>query len=166
MYLQEEKHSYDLIIIDLPDPNSTGLSKLYSTAFYNLVFRRLNAQGVMVTQASSPFYAPHAFWCIHNTIQTTAQESVIYQNMNVLPMRVNVPSFGEWGFVLASKLPFKTQEMTLKESNQEHQFITPELIPALFAFGRDLAPKEVKINRLTDPVLHQYYRQGWKLYYD
>ncbi|HIC19786.1 TPA: polyamine aminopropyltransferase, partial [Candidatus Poribacteria bacterium] len=48
---------FDVVIIDLPDPNHESLSKLYSVTFYRLIGNILNAKGVIVTQSTSPFFS-------------------------------------------------------------------------------------------------------------
>ena len=45
-YLLEVDDIYDVIIADLPDPNTIGLSKLYTRQFYRLMMKRLSEQGV------------------------------------------------------------------------------------------------------------------------
>lgn len=89
-YIENNKEKFDIIIIDLPDPNNEALNKLYTNVFYNYVKANLNEGGVAVTQSTSPYYAKKSFWCINKTIKT--------QFENVVPYHVQVPSFGEWGF--------------------------------------------------------------------
>ena len=163
LFLQEQRTNYDVIIIDLPDPNSSTLSKLYSTAFYTLVDRRLNEHGVFITQASSPFYAPLSFWCVVHTIEASQQERGIYSG-SVIPIHVNVPSFGEWGFVLRSHDEISQTDMKLDP--QIHlKFLNEQIFPSLFEFGNDIQRQETQINRLTNPILHQYYQKGWEHYH-
>ena len=61
-FLKEDTHLYGVIIIDLPDPDSIDLVHLYSVNFYRLVAGHLRAGGVMVTQATSPYFSRQAFW--------------------------------------------------------------------------------------------------------
>jgi len=68
-FVRADESFYDVIIIDLPDPSTAMLAKLYSRAFYAMAARRLTAGGVLVTQATSPYFAPEAFWCIVATIE-------------------------------------------------------------------------------------------------
>jgi spermidine synthase len=164
LFLQEEQQTYDVIIIDLPDPNTSSLSKLYSTAFYALVLRKLNDGGVFITQASSPYYAPDAFWCIFNTIEATHKESELGYDGFTIPLHANVPSFGEWGFVMSGKRSIDTSDILLP-SDISFRFLNKDIFPSLFQFGNDIRQRETKINRLTDPVLHQYYQKGWTQYH-
>ena len=163
-FLEDTDDSWDVILIDLPDPNTDSMSKLYSTAFYRLALRRLSAHGVLSTQATSPFFAKDAFWCIVRTMEEAGSPSVEgLPGIQVTPYHAHVPSFGEWGFVLAargSRGPTDDEPMRV-----ETRYLTPEVIESLFVFGRDLArPEESPINRLEDPVLYTLYRRGWQHY--
>ncbi len=157
MFLQETEQFYDVVVIDLPDPNTEALSKLYSTSFYTLVYRRLSHDGMMVTQSTSPFFAKKAFWGIASTVETAFSEQVAGGVM--YPYHVNVPSFGEWGFVLGAK---RTVDWSKIEVSVPTQFLTTERLPPLFVFGKDIERIEVKPNLLLDPRLYYYYREGWQ----
>jgi spermidine synthase len=110
----------------------------------------------MVTQATSPFFANKAFWCIVQTMETAFSEQVI--KGAVYPYHVNVPSFGEWGFVLAAKRTKKWDDI---EITVETRFLTTERLPSLFVFGRDIERVESESNQLLHPILYHYYRKGW-----
>ena len=161
LFLQESETFYDVVLIDLPDPNSETLSKLYSTSFYQLVHRRLTSDGIMVTQATSPYFATEAFWCIAQTV------SEVFEQDNrvgtVYPYHVNVPSFGEWGFVMGSKRSLSWDNKTW---DLQTRFLTAEHLPTLFIFGKDIDSERVTVesNHLLDPILYQYYKRGWEQY--
>jgi len=93
-WLAKSGSLYDLIVIDLPDPESEDMAKLYSVAFYKRVARRLSVGGVMITQATSPWFARRAFWSIGSTIESVFEHAK--------PVTVYVPSFGLWGFFIAA----------------------------------------------------------------
>ncbi|MFT7691386.1 MAG: spermidine synthase, partial [Candidatus Latescibacterota bacterium] len=57
LFLQEEHPAYGVIIFDLPDPREESLTKLYSREGYQLARRLLSPGGIIVTQATSPYYA-------------------------------------------------------------------------------------------------------------
>ncbi len=163
LFLQESDTFYDIVLIDLPDPNSETLSKLYSSSFYELVHRRLSADGIMVTQATSPYFATKAFWCIEQTVAEVFEHNT--RTGTVYPYHVNVPSFGEWGFVMGSKrsIDWNAIQWSL---HQDTAFLTPERLPTLFVFGKDIAQETVSVetNHLLNPILYRYYKQGWQRY--
>ncbi|WP_439955781.1 polyamine aminopropyltransferase [Nocardia sienata] len=96
-WLRTARADYDAVIVDLPDPDQTSIAKLYSTEFYAMTARVLAPGGTMVVQAGSPFFAPHSYWCIAATVRTSG--------LHILPYHVDVPSFGDWGFVQATGDP-------------------------------------------------------------
>src|SRR5271170_5159310 len=92
-WVDQSTGSFDFIVIDFPDPTNYALGKLYTTAFYRAVARHLSAQGFLVVQSTSPMFARDSFWCIAETLHQAG--------LQTFPYHVYVPSFGEWGFVLA-----------------------------------------------------------------
>jgi len=163
-FLTKSPQSWDLIIMDLPDPNNLSLGRLYTKRFYRLAAARLAVQGVVVTQATSPFYAPEAFWCVVQTLKQTPLGPEGKGRFNAYPYHVYVPSFGDWGFVMASRRNLDPERLVLL-AGLKLKFLNDRLLPALFAFPRDsLMKSEVKANRLDDQALVEYYKQGWRRY--
>ena len=99
----------------------------------------------MVVQSTSPYYATKAFWCINRTIES--------EGFFVRPYHLQVPAFGDWGFNMASRSEL-TDNLTF---DVETKYLTQENVSALFCFGKDETDKDVEINRLTKPVLMEYY---------
>ena len=139
---------YDLVLVDLPDPNNFSLGKLYSHPFYRLLSRALAQDGVGVIQATSPYLAPRSFWCIVATLDAA--------KLHPRPYHAHVPSFGDWGFVLVSHA---TREPPRRLAAADLRYLSDELLPGLFVFPRDQSPPEVEINRLSDQLLVHYYEQ-------
>ncbi len=150
-FLQTTEARYNLIIIDLPDPDDEALVSLYSKGFYRLVKRRLTKDGLAVTQSSSPFFARKAFWCIHQTIKAA--------ELNVVPYHVYVPSFGEWGFNLFGEWRIDPRKIKITVPTR---FLSDDSIPSLFRFNKDTAEIETQINTLLTPILLFYHREGWE----
>ena len=98
-FTAEGGRTYDVVLIDLVDPSNEKPAKLYSVEFYRRVEALLSEKGVMVTQATSSFFSPRAFSTVASTVAAGQPGS------RVLPFAVNVPSFGEWGFVLSTRAP-------------------------------------------------------------
>ena len=68
-FLQAAKGKrWDVIVMDLPDPSTPELSRLYARSSLRLIARHLAPDGALVTQATSPFFARRAFWCIVDSI--------------------------------------------------------------------------------------------------
>ena len=156
VYLEENKKLFDFIINDLPDPNTIALSRLYSKQYYRLARKNLTSDGVMVTQATSPFFVKPAFWSIAKTIQAAGFDYTY-------PYHTNVPSFGDWGFVLSSLQPVS---FIPKRSIENSLFLTNEFMPSLFVFEKDLQQVEVETNRIDQPVVLDYYLNSWRYFSD
>lgn len=149
-YLEETDKIFNLVVIDLPDPNNHSISKLYSKEFYKLVYNHLSADGIVVTQSSSPFFSPDAFWCVHNTLGSVFNK--------VVAMNVYVPSFGLWGFNMASKYDLDISRISIQPKTR---FLNDKIIDEIFIFPKDLNRRETKINRIHSPVLQLYYWKNW-----
>lgn len=154
-FVRDRDERWDAVIVDLPDPNDEALSRLYSTAFYALVARRLTEGGLFVTQATSPYYAPEAFGCIVATIEASSEA----WPLETLPYHAWVPSFGDWGFVLAGR---SVPDPATLAPSVPTRFLDAETLRAMFVFPPDQRPGPVRVNRLDDAVLTAYYRRGWK----
>lgn len=153
VWLMQNKEQFDVVIADLPDPTNESLSRLYSISFYNLVQNTLARKGVFVTQATSPELSPTAFWCIDETLKASGFEFTY-------PYHINVPSFGNWGFLLASHhlIDFEvTSEFNL-------DFIEAESLDHIFYFPPDVDREgfEVEANRLDRPIIMDYYLKHWR----
>ena len=163
-FVETSREFFDVIIIDLPDPNSEVLAKLYSTAFYRLCARRLAEGGVMVTQATSPFFAPEAFTCILRTMAAAVPAAAPAGRLQPRPYHVNVPSFGEWGFVMAAPRPIRPENLSVAVPAR---FLNTASLKAMFVFSQDIQPeREVRVNRLDQPVLFEYYKRGWARFHE
>lgn len=95
VWLGEPGPSADVVLADLVDPSDDRVAKLYSVEFYARVAARLGPGGVFATQATSSWFTPDA----HRQVGATVLAGM--PGRTVVPLSVNVPSFGEWGFVLA-----------------------------------------------------------------
>jgi spermidine synthase len=71
---------------------------------------------------------------------------------------MTVPSFGVWGYVLASPRPFDQPTAVLPGLRA----LSPETLASLFVFGPDISRVEAPVNRLNDQVLVRTYESEWK----
>lgn len=153
-YLQNNTQPFDMVIADLPDPNNNALARLYSKQFYQLVRRSLAPGGVFVTQATSPYFAPRAFWSISQTVSAAGFT-------NLYPYHVNVPSFGEWGFVLASDARLNMAKPAI---SVETRFLQADGVMKYFQFDKDIDAENVSVSTLDRPTILDYYLAGWEHY--
>jgi len=148
-WLEEHGGQFDFVVVDFPDPTNYGLGKLYTTAFYRLLKRHLAPGAYISVQSTSPLFARKSFWCIHETIKAAG--------MNTWPYHVYVPSFGEWGFILAGKGDYKPPQVP-----KGLRFLDQTSLAGLFQFPADMAAVPVEPNKLNDQALVRYYDKEWR----
>ncbi len=158
---------FGVILSDLPDPHSNELSKMYTVTFYRHVRRLMPVTGVLVVQSSSPYLQKRAYWCIARTIEAGG--------FHTYPYHIWVPSFEEWGFVMAT--PARMENGTPQGGAKLGRIdpaslhlsvktgaLTDAFMQSLFAFPKDLTADSVKkpidVNRLDDHALPRYYAEG------
>ena len=144
-WLDAQPGQFDFVVIDFPDPSNYHVGKLYTSAFYRLVKQHIAPGGLLVVQSTSPMFARQSFWSIVATLQRAG--------LRTWPYHVYVPSFGEWGFVIAGVGEY-TVPRTLPASLR---YLTASALPSLFDFPVDMGAVAAEPNRLNDQVLVRYY---------
>ncbi|WP_404453562.1 polyamine aminopropyltransferase [Virgibacillus necropolis] len=161
-YLETTEEWYDVIIVDLPDPNNESLNKLYTKEFYSLIRNHLKPGGATMIQSTSPVFATKVYWTISETVKSTG---LYTENLHV-----DVPSFGNWGFVMASRDEIHLENLSI---NVETEFLKSDMLVGLTLFGKDEDSKIVNEkgekftlvpNTLIDPNLIRLYEHAWKNY--
>jgi len=169
----QESEIMDLVIADFPDPDETAISKLYSKEFYKMVYNKLSDRGVFVTQSTSAYSTPKAFWSINKTLNSVFQETI--------PYTTYIPSFGLWGFNISFKESRYNSENSvfllnnlhddLKKILENNTYLNKETLENLFILSADIQkPKykngnninldDLKINTLDTLILTNYYKQS------
>lgn len=161
-WLQGNDELWDVIIVDLPDPRRVELAKLYSTEFYWNMRNHLFPEGVAAIQSTSPIHAREAFTSIWATIDASG--------LSVLPYRINVPSFGDWGFNLAVREDHLSPEelqarLDQFEERTELHVLNRDAMQAATRFEKGIfpeSPDDLAVSRLIHPTVHEAYKQAWK----
>lgn len=149
-WIKHNNEKFDVIIIDLPDPSNFALGKLYSVPMYRQIARHVHEKSKIVIQSTSPYFAPHAYWSVVKTLEQA--------NFYTAPYHVYVPSFGEWGFVLASK----QSSFSLPQSiDVNTRYLDPKTLAEMFHFPADMARIDVEPNYLNNQKLVMYFEQDW-----
>ena len=149
IWLEETTETFDFAVVDFPDPSNFSIGKLYTTTFYRQLATRLGPEGRFVVQSTSPLFARQSFWCIVETIEQSGVQAS--------PYHVYVPSFGEWGFVLAGRMPYQPP-MSLPGALR---YLTASAVPELFRFPLDMSRVPVEPNLLNTQALVRYYEHEW-----
>nr|WP_281193188.1 polyamine aminopropyltransferase [Candidatus Accumulibacter aalborgensis] len=149
-WLEDNDDLFDFVVVDFPDPSNFAIGKLYSSAFYRLLNKHLTGEALAVIQSTSPLYARQSFWCVVTTLESVGLVTTPYHAL--------VPSFGEWGFVLAGRRAYKAPTSYAVDT----RFLTAETTPALFLFPKDMARVGAEVNRLNSQVLVRYFEREWR----
>ena len=152
VWVESDASRYDFIVVDFPDPRTYSLGKLYTTTFYRRLRERLNPGGAAALQSTSPLVSRQAFWCIVETVRAAG--------LHAVPYHAPVPTFGEWGYVLASHEPLPARGAFPPGL----RFLTPGIAETLFTFPADMDAVPVEVNQLNNQILVQYHAAGWERY--
>jgi spermidine synthase len=144
---------FDAIVVDMPDPDTPALGRLYSTEFYGLVGAALNPGGLVSVQAGSAYSTPTAYW---RTISTIASAGLA-----VTPYHVHVPSFGDWGFALA-RAEEPAPAPTLSPAAPPLRFLDDAVLATAAVFPKDRAPQALPPSTLDRPLIVEDMRQGYQ----
>lgn len=156
-WLRTAVERFDVVVVDMPDPDQPATAKLYSQEFYALAARALAPGGRMAVQAGSPYFAPDAFWCIARTVASVG--------LSVTPFHVDVPSFGDWGFVLAAREGAPAPAVDPDVAG-ELRFLDASVLAASTVFPKDRAAdrSDVEVSTLDRPRILEYEARGWREY--
>ena len=148
-WLQQASDTFDVVIVDFPDPTNFAIGKLFTNSFYALLDKRLAASGYAVVQTTSPLIARKSYWTVVPTIESVGLQAT--------PYHAHVPSFGEWGFVIASHRPWRQPDAL----PQGLRFLSPQTMALMFDFPLDMARVPAEVNRLSNQVLVNTYEREW-----
>ena len=156
-WLRTAREQFDAVVVDMPDPDAPPTARLYSQEFYGLASRVVAPGGRLVVQAGSPWFAPEAFWCIAATVEAAG--------LRTTPYHVDVPSFGDWGFVLAARGAAPVPSLDPAVAPQL-RFLDGDVLAAATVFGRDRSAERhpVEVSTLDRPRILEYEARGWQGY--
>ena len=152
-WIREDTARYDVMIVDFPDPSNYSIGKLYSTTFYTELEKRLAPDGIIVVQSTSPYVARKSFWCVRNTLVAVGFQTI--------PYHAYVPSFGEWGYVLALRNQHWRVGSALPTGLR---FVNAQTIRDMLYFPPDMAAMSTEVNKLNNQVLVQSFEEEWAPY--
>lgn len=155
IWIERDRDQFDLCVIDFPDPGTFSVGKLYSRRFFGLLSGRLTEDACVSVQCTSPLVAPQSYWCIVTTLESAG--------FRVQAFHAPVPSFGVWGFALASRSAVNSKLARIPTNiERELRFLNNETLPGLFVMPPDLSRVETEVNRLNNQILVRYYESEWE----
>lgn len=146
-WLEDPHGTFDVVFVDFPDPHSFSVGKLYTQTFYERLWKHVADDGAIAVQATNPRLAPKSFWCIVRTLEAAG--------WSARPYCTGVPSFGEWGFVLAAKHTFEPPARVPEGC----RFLNAAYMGRMFVLPADVGPVEVETNLLSTQALVRYYER-------
>ncbi|MEN9306321.1 MAG: hypothetical protein RL173_253 [Fibrobacterota bacterium] len=148
-WLEDHPDAFDVAIVDFPDPSNYAVGKLYTTTFYRLLERHLAPGGMAAIQTTSPLIARRSFWTVVNTLESV--------NLHTAPYHALVPSFGEWGFVIATRDTWKAPDTIALAT----RFVTARSLSTMRDFPPDMDRVATETNRLDNQILVRTYEKEW-----
>ncbi|MGC9544192.1 polyamine aminopropyltransferase [Streptomyces sp. UG1] len=155
-WLRGARQRYDAVVIDFPDPDTAALAKLYSVEFYHLLGQVMTPHSRVMVQSGSPFFAPKTYWSIAKTIETAGYSTAEFQ--------VDVPSFGNWGFVLATPGRGTSPPLKLASDAPPLRYLDDAVLKAAAVFPVDRRRQDVRPSTLMDPAVLEYVLDEWRNY--
>ncbi|NGO45067.1 polyamine aminopropyltransferase [Streptomyces ureilyticus] len=155
-WLRGARQHYDAVVIDFPDPDTAALAKLYSVEFYHLLGQVLTPQSRVMVQSGSPFFAPKTYWSIAKTIETAGYATNQFQ--------VDVPSFGNWGYVLATPGGGTSPPLRLASDAPRLRYLDEAVLKAAAVFPVDRRRQDVRPSTLMEPAVLEYVLDEWENY--
>ncbi len=132
--LRNSSTCYDVIVMDLTDPDDAESTPLYSTKTYQLIRDRLSPDGVLSLHIGSAFFHPERFATTLRDLRTVFMEVHAYKAF--------MPTYGaEWGMACAS---MHTNPRAINDAENTRRltqrgitdlrFYTPRVHGSLFAW--------------------------------
>ena len=151
-WVRDGSDVFDVVLVDFPDPTNYSIGKLYSLEFYRALKRRVAPDGIVAIQSTAPLVATQSFFMIGATLQAAG--------FTAAPYHAYVPSFGDWGFMLAA--PHEIRE--LRGLPGHLRYLTLDEEARMFAFAPDMIADAPDINRLENQALVRLFTDEWRQY--
>ncbi|MBF0433368.1 MAG: hypothetical protein HQK83_18975 [Fibrobacteria bacterium] len=154
-FLKTTQEKFDIIILDFPDPHHDAVGKLYSKEMYTYAKLSLEKGGFLITQSTSPYFNCRAFLIIAQTLDAVFTG-------NTLSLKVAMPTFGLWGFQLASE---ELSQEKLKSALEQFEtsiptdFVNRDIVQSAYRWSK-ITFREIKnapVNSWLQPVLVNAY---------
>ncbi|WP_354237441.1 adenosylmethionine decarboxylase [Bacillus oleivorans] len=154
-FIDRKQEPYDVIFIDFPDPADPIISSLYTKEVFKQITNLLEQDGVLVCQSGSPEDTPTVYWSIAKTLESAGLFTRGYVSV--------VPSFGLWGFHLASRLDLRSIKFNISvphralKDDTSYLFKLPDKLVSM--------QKNAFINSKDSLELHNHYLRELKIMY-
>ena len=149
VWLNRDSSLYDAIIVDLPDPINAHINQYYTLEFYEMCRKHLSKGGLLVTQASSPYFHATTHYSIKATLEAAGFQTINFHNQ--------VPTIGQWGWVIGAK-GFDSLKHKLENTYTEvtTRWWDQEAMQMMLSFGKSgyFDQQTPVINTIKAPLFH------------
>ena len=133
-YLRESRAQFDLVVMDLTDPDDDNAARLYRESTYHLIGDHLSVDGIVSLHLGSAFYHPERF------ARTLRELRHVFAQVHAY--KAFMPLYGaEWGMACASMRtnPATMNAAAIASRMQQRgianlRFYTPRVHASLFAW--------------------------------
>ncbi len=163
LYVKTARRTFDVVILDLPEPATGALNRFYTQEFFEEVHAVLNPGGVFALGLPSA----ENYW----SPELARRNASVYHTLHrVFPEVIVLP--GEHNFFLASDAPLETDPAVLAgrltERGIETRWVTPGYIEYIFTTDRFAQVRQeleattgVRFNRDLTPICYYYDLVLW-----
>ncbi|RLC64067.1 MAG: hypothetical protein DRI80_02335 [Chloroflexota bacterium] len=163
LYVKAARRTFDVVILDLPEPATGALNRFYTQEFFEEVHAVLNPGGVFALGLPSA----ENYW----SPELARRNASVYHTLHrVFPEVIVLP--GEHNFFLASDAPLETDPAVLAgrltERGIETRWVTPGYIEYIFTTDRFAQVRQeleattgVRFNRDLTPICYYYDLVLW-----
>lgn len=159
------KSSYDLIILNLPEPATANINRFYTTGFFKEAKTALKENGIMCLNL------PASYGYIGRKMQMA--NGSIYNSLKNVFSHVNLSS-EEYGYIFSSGRPFDTNPQALSERFYkraiETRYFQPYILADAFSplkvnLVRERLEKINALNTDMEPIAYLYNLMLWSEVY-
>lgn len=124
-HVQDHPNTYDIIIVDSTEPVGPAV-ELFSSSFYNSIFKSLKDDGIMVAQTESPFFNADLITSCFTKIKSVFPITRLYL--------ASIPTYpsGLWSFTMGSKKYDPIKQDVSAIPVYPTKYYTPELQKGAF----------------------------------
>ena len=163
LYVKMARRTFDVVVLDLPEPATGALNRFYTQEFFEEVHAVLNPGGVFALGLPSA----ENYW----SPELARRNASVYHTLHrVFPEVIVLP--GEHNFFLASDAPLETDPAVLAgrltERGIETRWVTPGYIEYIFTTDRFAQVRQeleattgVRFNRDLTPICYYYDLVLW-----
>jgi spermidine synthase len=130
-FLRMNKESYDLIIMDLPDPKTLELRMFYKPQYIKMISQHLVDSGILVTQLGNTYENPEDCYEYPELLSNQGIGAVLYH--------AQIPTIGQWGWLIGSRshssLALRKSLFTVKQTLPSIWW-NPEAMKMMLSMGK------------------------------